>query len=110
MTTDKAKQIAKLNDKFRQTGGGGKLVITIGIQQFDAFELFQLFEEVKEFSGFTEDNDPHGEHDFGSLTFAGNKIFWKIDTFADARMEYGAEDGTDPKAVRLMTIMLASEY
>lgn len=108
--TTKAQQIAALNDEFRRSGKGGKLVITAGIMEFDAFQLFQIFDLVKEFSAFGEDNDPHGEHDFGSITFAGEKLFWKIDTFADDSMAWGAEDHTGPKAFRVMTVMLASEY
>jgi Protein of unknown function (DUF3768) len=39
-----------------------------------------------------------------------NKIFWKIDYFAPD-MESGSADPADPKqTVRVLTIMLASEY
>ena len=59
---------------------------------------------------FTEDNDPHGEHDFGSFELAGRKFFWKIDYY-DANMEFGSEDPADPaKTTRVLTIMLAEEY
>ncbi len=52
---------------------------------------------VATFSDFTEENDPHGEHDFGSFEVAGRKFFWKIDYY-DAAMEFGSEDPpTDPK-------------
>ncbi|WP_257187520.1 MULTISPECIES: DUF3768 domain-containing protein [Bradyrhizobium] len=27
----------------------------------------------------TEENDPHGEHGFGSFDLVGQKVFWKID-------------------------------
>ena len=45
----------------------------------DEVVISDIFVAVQEFSNFTEDNDPHGEHDFGSFTIAGNKVFWKID-------------------------------
>ena len=32
---------------------------------------------VRALVAFTPDNDPYGEHDFGSFEYAGKKIFWK---------------------------------
>lgn len=59
---------------------------------------------------FTEDNDPHGQHDFGAFTLDGRKIFWKIDYY-DPSMEFGSEDPSDDeKTFRMLTIMLAEEY
>ncbi len=34
---------------------------------------------VAAFDSFDADNDPHGEHDFGSLEVDGRRLFWKID-------------------------------
>ena len=31
------------------------------------------------FDQFNENNDPHGEHDFGSFELCGRKFFWKVD-------------------------------
>ena len=62
------------------------------------------------FDEFNEDNDPYGEHDFGSFDLCGRKFFWKIEYY-DRTMEYGSEDPSDPaKTTRVMTVMLASEY
>jgi hypothetical protein len=61
-------------------------------------------------SEFTPDNDPHGEHDFGSFTLVGRKFFWKIDYY-DREMVHGSEEPADPaKTMRVLTILLASEY
>jgi hypothetical protein len=66
--------------------------------------------KVESFDSFTEDNDPHGEHDFGAFEHEGQRIFWKIDYYARDR-EHGSENPADPKqTVRVLTIMLASEY
>jgi hypothetical protein len=65
---------------------------------------------VASFDDFTEDNDPSGEHDFGSFEVAGEKFFWKIDYY-DEVCEFGSEDPADPeKTTRVLTIMLAEEY
>jgi uncharacterized protein DUF3768 len=37
--------------------------------------------QVAKFSEFSADNDPHDEHDFGSLDVVGRKFFWKIDYY-----------------------------
>lgn len=72
----------------------------------------EILERVRTFSDFRPANDPHREHDFGNIALDdSNDVFWKIDYYADASMEYGAEDPADPKrSFRVLTIMLAAEY
>jgi hypothetical protein len=72
----------------------------------------EILDRVRTFSNFEPANDPHREHDFGSIAIAnGETVFWKIDYYADAAMEYGAEDPADPRrSFRTLTIMLAAEY
>jgi Protein of unknown function (DUF3768) len=54
---------------------------------------------------FTADNDPHGEHDFGSFQAAGEAFFWKIDYY-DRDLMFGSEDPADPdKTTRVLNIM-----
>jgi hypothetical protein len=58
----------------------------------------------------TKDNDPHGEHDFGSFDLAGVSYFFEID-YCSPDMEGGSEDPADPeKTTRVLTIMRADEY
>ena len=50
-----------------------------------------------------------GEHDFGSLLIADEKLIWKIDYY-DLSLDYGSKDLADPaQTTRVMTIMLADE-
>ena len=51
---------------------------------------------MRTFTDFTPDNDPYGEHDFGSFELANHKFFWKIDYY-DKTMTYGSEDPADPE-------------
>jgi len=37
--------------------------------------------EGQTFANFNADNDPRGEHDFGSFRLAGQNFFWKIDYY-----------------------------
>ena len=65
---------------------------------------------VKRFSEFSEDNDPYGEHDFGSVAIDGHNVFWKIDYY-DRQLEFGSPDPSDPAVtIRVLTVMLAEEY
>jgi len=102
--------IAKLNDDFRRSYIGGRVFYTNGVHFLSNAILAEVDRLVKEFSDFTADNDPYGEHDFGSFTIEGRKIFWKIDYY-DKEMKYGSEDPSDPKqTTRVLTVMLAEEY
>ena len=63
-----------------------------------------------DFDTFDADNDPHHEHDFGAFDFLGERLFWKIDYCAPDLL-HGSEDPADTgQTVRILTIMLASEY
>ena len=65
---------------------------------------------VRNFNKFTPDNDPYGEHDFGSFDYKSDKIFWKIDYY-DKNYQYLSENPSNPNITnRVMTVMLASEY
>jgi len=107
----KTEKIAELNDLCRTAMGvTGKVVMTQGIAAMDAADRSRIREKVELFNDFNEDNDPHGERDFGEFTHADEKIFWKIDYY-DVRMQYGSEDPSDPsQTTRVLTIMLAGEY
>jgi hypothetical protein len=103
--------IRELNDTFRQTFIGGKVAITSGIAALHRrAPCGALLAAVQRQSEFNSDNDPHGEHDFGALGFAGQRVLWKIDYY-NRDMTGGSEDPADPaQTTRVLTIMLASEY
>lgn len=63
---------------------------------------------MQTFDAFTADNDPHGEHDFGTVEHGGTRIVWKIDDYPPPDREHGSEDPADPAQV--LTLMLAEEY
>ncbi|SFP45499.1 DUF3768 domain-containing protein [Sphingomonas rubra] len=102
--------IARLNDRFRTTGVEGMLVATAGVIQLAQGALTAIVAEVRAFDAFTSDNDPYGEHDFGALAWRGTKLFWKIDCY-DRNMRGASPDAADPSVtLRVLTVMLASEY
>jgi Protein of unknown function (DUF3768) len=106
-------RIRQLNDELRRTlvtTASGKVVMTQGVAALPERELTQLLERVRSFDAFTNDNDPHGEHDFGTVELAGQTYFFKVDYYAPD-MDGGSEDPADPtKTTRVLTIMRADEY
>ena len=111
MTTDsKTDRIRDLNDEFRRTFVGGVVVVTAGVDAMPAEQRKSLLAKVRAFNVFTEDNDPHGEHDFGAVDETGVRCFWKIDYY-DHDMTMGSDDAADPTVTtRVLTIMRADEY
>ncbi len=113
--------IARDNDAFRTAiavfGGkspinlSGQMVHTQGVAALDVMDQLTLFKAVRTFSGFSDESDPNGEHDFGAIDQGGEKYFWKIDYYADKGCTHGSDDPSDPtKTYRVLTVMRASEY
>jgi hypothetical protein len=95
--------IAALNDAHRKSR---TYMFTRGVWSLE--NLQGLIVAVQNYDSFTEDNDPYGEHDFGSLEWDGKKVFWKIDYY-DQELKYGL-DPLDPKCNRVLTVLLSEEY
>lgn len=103
-------RIRVLNDNFRSTFVGGRVLTTAGVAELPADPKARLFLAVRSFSEFTNDNDPHREHDFGVIELEAEQYFWKIDYY-DLDCRFGSEDPSDPKqTTRVLTIMRANEY
>ncbi len=102
--------IRDLNDAFRQNLAGGRVCLTAGVLALPGDGQARLIEEVRRFTAFDAGNDPHGEHDFGALTFGPGRYFFKIDYY-DADLTFGSPDPAAPTVTRrVMTVMRADEY
>ena len=116
-----AARVATLNDELRADLSNpqrGRVVMTQGIRALiedtdlspfwiDSAALLRI---VRDFADFSEDNDPHGERDFGAFVWKETRCFWKIDYY-DAALEGGSPDPTDPGLTcRVITILRADEY
>ena len=104
-------RIRELNDAFRMKGEGtGSVVITHGLAALGDSCVAHAVEVVRAFDSFTEDNDPYGEHDFGTVEIDCQKIFWKTDYY-DLALECASQDAANAGIThRVLTIMLADEY
>ena len=125
--TRQRERIARLNDLARQAMGVAcTAVATVGFRSLPEADQSCIRELIETFDAFDEDNDPHGERDFGTIYQLGNgcwtterprlrddereRVFWKIDCF-DHELCFASEDAADPAITRrVLTIMLSDEY
>ena len=115
MSNARAKRVAELNDALRHdpgTGEHGRIMMTRGVSELGIPFTMQALAKLKSFDTFTNDNDPYGEHDFGSFDLDGHNLFWKINYFEkDTGYMAGAEAPENLATTdRVLTIMLAEEY
>jgi Protein of unknown function (DUF3768) len=75
--------------------GFGHVYVTKGIAAMPPEQQSEIMRLVHGFDTFTPNNDPYGEHDFGSFEYAGKTVKSK---------------NGEPVVNRALTIMLASKY
>ena len=120
-------RIARLNDMARQAMGiACTAVATVGFRSLPESDQSRVRELIETFDAFDEDNDPHGERDFGTIYQLGDgvwtterprlrddereRVFWKFDYY-DRDLRFASEDAANPAVTRrVLTIMLADEY
>ena len=107
MDTEVAAKIAKLNDAARRNVLN--YMTSAGVISLPPEVVGDIYTRVYNYKNFVEnENDPYGEHDFGSFVSHGNKVFWKIDYYTKDLS--GGCDPLDPACRRVLTVMLAEEY
>jgi Protein of unknown function (DUF3768) len=117
--------IARLNDLARSAiGVACNAVATVGFRSLPESEQSKVRELIETYDAFTEDNDPHGERDFGCVYQLADgrwtterprlreeereRVFWKFDYY-NRNMQFASEDAANPAITRrVLTIMLPS--
>ena len=120
-------RIARLNDHARRAMGlACTAVATAGFRSLSEDNQSCVRELIETYDAFTEDNDPHGERDFGTIyqRVCGSwtterprsqedereRVFWKLDYY-NRDMRFASENAADPAQTRrVLTIMLSDEY
>jgi len=106
----RTERIRELNDAFRTSLEGGRCLFTAGVSEYGIPFSTAALAAVKAFNNFTLDNDPYGEHDFGTFELDEERLIWKIDYY-DRTLRFGSNDPADPdQTKRVLTIMLEEEY
>ena len=116
-TTEQTTRIRELNDQLRTASEplgalilNGSLAITASIANRGNAFIDRCVAAVRSFDAFTEDNDPHGEHDMAFLDVDGERIFFKVDYY-DTNLEWRSPDPADAGVTRrVLTIGLAEDY
>lgn len=126
-TREQTVRIARLNDLARSAMGVAcTAVATVGFRSLPEADQSQVRELIETFDAFDEDNDPHGERDFGTIYQLADgrwtterprlredereRLFWKLDYY-DSQGRFASEDAADPAVTRrVLTIMLSDEY
>ncbi len=102
------------------------VVATVGFRSLPDADQSCVRELIETFDAFTEDNDPHGERDFGCVYQLGcgrwtaerprlrederERVFWKLDYY-DRDLAGASDDAANPAITRrVLTIMLSDEY
>ena len=112
ISTYRTRTIRRLNDQLRhgQPGPHDMVMATPGLLGLDEVTIQRVVQAVQSFDAFTEDNDPHGEHDCAALEVDGHRVFFKIDYY-NLTFDGQSSDPADPEVTaRVLTTMLASEY
>jgi hypothetical protein len=108
LSGDRTSRIRDLNDQTRHLKSG-RLMVTAGVQNLGTSTLRSLLLATRN-ARFDAGNDPHGEHDFGTIELDGERFFWKIDYY-DRALEQASPDPANPAVTtRVLTLMLAEEY
>lgn len=107
---DASARIRALNDAFRRSGRGGRVLMTAGVAALPTAEQLAAVDAVMRFEAFGRDDDPYGEHDFGAMQLGQRRLAWKIDTY-DRSGRIHSPDPADPAVtLRVLTVMLAEEW
>ena len=124
---ERTARIARLNDLARSAMGVAcTAVATVGFRSLPDADQSQVRELIETYDAFDEDNDPHGERDFGTIyqlcdgrwtterprvrDDERERVFWKFDYY-DRDLQFGSDDAANPAITRrVLTIMLADEY
>lgn len=108
--TPSAERIAQLNDKLRRTGRSGQVVVTRGVTALAGFDPAELMAALARYDSFDEDNDPHGERDFGDVDLWDSELLWKIDYYDHELTNASPDPADESVTTRVLTVMLAEEY
>jgi hypothetical protein len=84
--------------EVRRSFFGGVVVITAGFESLPADRRRLILARMRAFDKFNEDNDPHGEHDFGLIEEGDVSCFRRIDLY----------EGSDVKLYSIAEPLLVS--
>lgn len=108
-SADYTARVRALNDALRQSGTGGRMLMTAGVAALPRDEQLGIVAAVMSFETSDPGDDPYGEHDFGALRIGVHHVMFKVDYY-DRSGRVHSPDPSDPAVTcRVLTVMLAEE-
>ncbi len=86
------------------------MVMTRGFASLPIEVQTVLLKAVVTYDGWSPDNDPWGEHDFGEVRAQGHRAWFKFDYYSSPDMSAGAEDPAADSCFRVLTLLLPEEW
>jgi hypothetical protein len=110
LSGDKVARIRELNDAFRTSFRGGKILLTQSVADLPEMVKTAALQKVAEYTDFNEKNDPCEEHDFLSFELCNRTFIFSI-VYYDKKLEHASPDPTDPAVTeRIGTLMMSSDW
>lgn len=102
--------IAQLNDRFRSGDKSlGEYRMSRQVLGLPRKKQKELFKEIQDFSDFTLENDPKGQHAMGQVIMDGVEYIWKID-YLDTSMIMLSDAPEDiNKTTRVLLVIRGDE-
>lgn len=105
-----ARAVRALNDAFRLSFTSTELYCSPAVIKLDYNDQSNILDRVRNYRGFTEDNDPDMTHKFGSIEYEKQRFVWEI-IYLDGD---GNHESNDPLNLNLtkryMMVMLEEEW
>lgn len=96
--------IRQLNNKFRSTFIGGKVIETISIRTLSSKPKLDIINRIKCYSDFSK--SPDDDYSYGSFIYDRYQIFFKIDYWDVSGRHFSDAPWDEMKTNRVMTIAL----
>ena len=110
LSKDKVERIRQLNDAFRSSFRGGKILLTASVAELPDMVKATALHQVAQYKDFTEANDPNGTHDFPKFELSNRSFIFSIVAY-DKNLEFESPDPTDPdKTILVGTLMQNSDW
>jgi hypothetical protein len=115
LTRDEVKRrikIQQLNDRLRKTLPRTQdMILILGDLRNEDYPIqMRAYQLARAFDAFTEENDPHGEHDCASFQMHNERVMFKID-YLDQNLKFHSPDPADPDITRrVMSLFYARDY
>jgi hypothetical protein len=104
----KLKEIRRLNDNFRTSFRGGRILFTGSVAELPDMVKAAVLGQIASFISF--ESNAHEEHDYGSFEYCNRMVCWKIE-YWDLNLVNLSDDPSNPaKTKRLMIVGLREDW